>query len=465
MLTKKAVNQPNAFGLRRSSVAKLRLDSMTIMSPSDTSELRFTLMQQKQVFQYDAYGHMRSSETFMANEDSGKLLPTNKIAYAYDAYGFKTADSTYSFDEAGANPLMTEIIQYQFLPNGNKIMEKKLYTQYGYNSWSDEYGYTYEYDALNRQTVQFSSIMSSTGEWTVNRKTEFAYGPLGGLSSQTSSFLEYSTSKWIGSERQDHLRDASNRDSVVLWYNYYAFENNWALGNRDRYFYDASGDTTLHFFDLWNSGTKTWLDNAKYVFAYDKHGNKTLEARYVWMQDSLKWGLRDKEEWAYDQKNNLLSQAQYEDWSEDGSLMIVMKTILNYDPTRFNADVVEPFMPDEISAFNLLTSANLYLMLPTMDSLLVGIVNFHYSTMEVLGNPIIRQNTTDWYRLSAQNQLNFPTSNATAELSVFDLQGCVRLQRKVQTGETVSLAELAKGLYLIRLSGPDGVRQGKVLVR
>lgn len=447
--------------LRNASVQKLRLDSMTFKEGSN--EIGMVVQFNKMLFHYNQYGLLTSLDHFWDEDSTGNPLPYERSVYAYDSFGYLTADSSYERSDDDVHLFLRNVIQYRFSSKGVLLMERSKSRSNEFASWTGDNGEEYEFDERGRLARQVTSILTDNDNWIVVRKKDFTYHTSDNLLSEIRFYWDQSSNEWIGMDKKDHFYDFLHRDTMVLSYNYYPLQTRWALASRDLNRYDVGGHLLERLNTNWNETTSEWSDNGKDEYAYDAQGNRILEARFGMNTGTKTWEPNSREEWSFDIFGNVLSNVVFSNVQDDQSWWMKTITDHQYNLDVRAEDIVWPFTPEDLPICNQLTSMRLTWAFPALDtSLVMAIIAFHYSPMDVMGVTARITDGTDWMYEPASKTLIFKTVMNQAKVQVFDLQGRCLLNRAVN--DRLSLMELKKGMYLIRLNVDGRVQRGKLVV-
>lgn len=441
----------------------LRLDSMIIDIPMNVSDSDSFFPNQKVLFHYNAYGLMDESTHLMDEEGTGIALPYQRTVSTYDAYGHKTSDSTYEVVNDDKHLTLTEILEFRYSPGGVLLMKNSKSKIREDLTWIGNFGEEYEYDNLGRLAVKRDYSLSNEGSWILVRKKNFTYNSSNNPLNETQYYWDQSNNDWTGLDKKEHFYDNLQRDTMVLYFNYYPQENRWNLANRELNQYDATGHLLLRLNELWNEATSSWMENGKEEFAYDALGYRILQANFEMDWEIKAWEPQSKKEWKYDQVGNLQSDTSFSNLREDKNWGMATISDYRYDYQVRAENAALDFTPDAPPSYNLLTGMSLTWSFPAMDtSFVMADVTLHYSTMEILGITPQKPAAQGWFYESSSKTIHFDASIEATTIQIFDIQG--RMLLNSEASVRLSLNNYHKGMYLIRLVTRSGVQLGKVRV-
>ncbi|GHT49206.1 hypothetical protein AGMMS49982_02160 [Bacteroidia bacterium] len=322
----------------------------------------------KQIYQYDEYGHITSFENYAWSGDSWYPAPISKDEYEYDVYGNRTKHTEYTWDGYTWEKTAKEERAYD--ANGNQTLSADYYwydtdaawigsgtkTESVYDAhnlltseasyswvgsdWEGQSKYEYTYDeASGKETSVSISNWTGTG-WEFSRLTTTGYDAQGNetllaawdwdgaswVEDETQSFkytytydpstgkaLDYTYSKLDGAGGWTMLEDGEYYYENGTTTKYYGWDDdNERWLHEYEYAYDARGNQILSASRTW---TDSWQGSAKYVATYDTLNHPTSRIDYTWVGSV--WVASNKKETVYDARGNLLAIAEY-DWNGSG---------------------------------------------------------------------------------------------------------------------------------------------------
>jgi len=461
----KSVQHQAQIGLRSTEAMKHRLDSMVIQGIETDSGM--SVSNQKNVYHYNQYGQIILSESFNEKDENGNWIEDEKIISLYDAFGFKLSDTTYRIDSETNRLYSYEILDYRFNSKGVKLMESRK-TKYAADyPWQGDFREEYQYDDNEVLIRQLSLILSDSDVWVPARKWEYTYDASGKLTTETQYYLDSFRDQWTGLEKREHACDSLHRDTSVFSYNFYPLEDIWALSNREQINYDTAGHIIRRGQSSWRDETQQWNETGKDEYAFDPFGNKILHASFGLNSSTKEWVPNYREEWSYDEKGNLVTETYFTDFMENRLWLMGMKSTYQYDLNIRSDQVVWPFDFEEfdMQVFNIITGGKMSVCMAETDTVIdLASIAMYYSPMEVLGLQPKKTEIVPWYYNTSTKTLIVDTSIAPTTVQLYDLQGRQVLSRKVTSSTTLSLNELKKGLYLIRINVSGTVQRGKLVV-
>jgi hypothetical protein len=410
-----------------------------------------------------------------------------------DSYEYKEYDATSS------QWMNSTLDEFGYDVYGNNISDI-------YSVWNTE-TYVYDpdsrqdftYDAYGNVTVEIYSMWNSTSSlWTNYLRQEYAYNSDGTLSLQSSFYWDENTSQWISVGRTDFTYN-SNR-SVVLqiysmwnpilldWMNSSKVENTynpdgsisvstvytwnmmssvWDYNGKTEYVYNANGSLASETRYLYDTIYYIWINMSMSEYSYDGYGFMTMEVDYQWNAGTLQWENYEMYEYTFDGNMNM-TMSDYSSW--DGSTWILTeRDEFTYNNAYMFSQLILPqlyYQEINTSQFqHMVTGYTEYYGSPLALSA-KGILNY----TEVEFNGIAEQSTSraSVYPQPAKDQVTFNWGNTSQslELRVYDINSRIVLDQQIENKEIVSLANLAAGFYLYKLSGHSGeLYQGKLSVR
>lgn len=384
---------------------------------------------QKNVFQYDTSGNLTNSWNYEKEEMALPWSLSEWNVYTYDDLGHALSDTLFSKDLETGRWMQREIHEYRYDTRGRMLMENRRHRFLESDPWKGDYQTDYQYDDKGRVTQLQTYAWSGDGIWT--------------LSSKRVSFND------------------GTRDTASYVYSYVKNDDSWTLKSKDVFLSDSNGLNYHCLTQKWYVDSLCWSVRRKTDFAFDHWGNKIREYAYDLDTTTYEWVQDYGEEWLYDEHGNLLSNTSVFGRSAWIFWGVTMKTVFRYNYSVESKDAYSVFLPVEGGTFNLITGGNVFFYMPSLDAWYESAnMTCYYS--DLAGNPVPTRLTKEssWYFDAGSKQVMLPASANPVTVQVFDLQG--RMLLNIKASERVSLENMGKGLYLIRLVTKDGVRQGKV---
>lgn len=479
VLQNQAPTVTQRVGLQRNAVSKHRLDSMVVQGIEVDSGT--SVNNQKNTYHYNSYGQIIRSETFDHKDENGNWVIDEKTVSTYDSFGYKLADTTYSRDLETNQLYSNDIREYRYSSKGLLLMESCITRFFVEDSWRGEYKEEYQFnenDLLVRQLsyslkdngvviIPLPNNLNDSDTWVLIRKRECAYDASGTLITETQYYRDIIEEMWVGYERKVHAYDALLRDTSIYSYNGYSPEDLWSLSNRERIHYDTQGNIIRRNQDRWIEDSKRWIEEDKKEYAYDQRGNKLQYTRFGMDTNTKEWALNYREDWTYDEKGNTLTDTYLSDIMENRLSWIEMRSTYVYDHSIPSDKVVWPFKFEEfdMNVFNMLTGGKLSIYYAETDSVIdLATIAIYYSPMEVLGNQSTKGVIAPWLYNTSTKSLSFDSSIVPTSVQLYDTQGRQVFYSQGMSSTTLSLNDLKKGLYLMRLIVDGKVQRGKLMV-
>lgn len=369
--------------------------------------------------------------------------------------------------------------------------------------------YTYD-DAGNMLTSIYQIYDDSTQQWVNHEKSVNTYDPQGNLLSETIFIWDEDT-EWVENYMSEYSYDLNG--NILEQLNYYNYTDSLELTGRIRYIYTTSGQPEERYNDSWVDSTQTFEESSKGVYSYDSNGNETGYVQYYWYNDD--WDPSHRLEMLYDDQNRLTEEINsywngsqwsptnrytYEysegpdplsrinhywdsyttnDWvmsQKDGYFYDTKGNLFRTISYNWDSDWVESWKYESVfdTSYSIedLILPSWFAMMPRQNpSMLINDGHFDkngntwiktydtdYSYTEVLSTGIRAVSVTPFriYPNPVGNVLYVNPGNLlNYRLEIFNLAGR-RLMQHTRSGVSeLSLGELPRGIYLVRLT-PSG---------
>jgi hypothetical protein len=285
---------------------------------------------------------------------------------------------------------------------------------------------------------------------------------------------------------------------MTIAYNYYWNGSFWELAGRDERFYDAAGNMVQQLMSYWDSTgdewfytgktensynssgdllvstdfywdffSETWLFNYKNEYTYNGIGQQISCISSYWNTVSNQWVPDYKEEFTYDGNMNMVMILQ---WVWDGAQWInAYKSELTYNNAYTSNEILLPwiFMGDAGMLVHMITGITEYEYVGRSYEP-VNRSQFNYSEVNLTA---VAEHETPQARIYPQPAndrvtIGWDSHQTTLELEMYDSSGKKVLSQQIDNQGSVSVDQLAPGLYFYRLAGnSQTVHAGKISVR
>lgn len=377
------------------------------------------------------------------NTTSNQYVPDTKEEYTYNNAHEITLNINYNWD-SNAN----------LWQNSDKT--ENTYTTFGKISTTQEYIWNnnqwtpatsgaaktvYTYNGNNVLT-QINTYYwdSSTSQWKDDRKNELVYG--------TNGYLTTNTQYWIGTGGQ------------------------FVFFQKHEYTYDNMGNqlTDIHY--SWNSSLNVWKEESKEELTYNAN-NQIAVAYYYGGFTSGTWKLYYRTDVQYDANGNEISFKDYS-WDSVNNLWLAndYKGDLTYNTNYTNNDIyMRPllkylfdYLTFDKSNGNALLDFGIYYLDNNVWQTEEHQV-FYYSLQNIT---TIASSTPlqliDLFPNPAHDQVLLNAPFDSFDLEIWDVQGNSVLHTTCQKSDPISLATLAKGLYICGVSVKNQSYKLKLIV-
>ncbi len=372
----------------------------------------------------------------------------------------------------------------------DKLSETFIY------DWRD----VYQYDSQMRGIVWLEQEWGSdTKAWKTIDKTEFEYGTDGLISTWLDYEIELLTGQLVLDNKSElYFSTDEKLDSMLV--SSYETGGVWELDGKNYFYYDVSGRLTQ--WDIWAwDEDEAMTKSAVIKYDYNSSEQLTTQSTYVIMEGVEV--LFSKSEYSYSASGQLVTtfvsglnlsslvmenqkrtEYQYntlgdvtveidsewnstaETWEEDEKYEYQYST-MDFSEVAFPSfgdaifGIGDPtFMPTKVVLDYETFDMENGLWVQTDKS------TFYYSAGTSTGMEILENSPVGFYPNPAFDEITLKWSDnlKNLKLQIFQITGAMVLERNVSSGERVSVAHLAKGIYLVKLlEGQKTVYTGKLM--
>lgn len=335
---------------------------------------------------------------------------------------------------------------YAYDENDNLTEEKDFFWNSDDESWTLSSTTTYTYNNSNKAT-NVVRVEYENGQVIEQDRTLYTYNQAGNITELLDQELQNGI--WVNEYKSDFIYVNNILESGES----YEWEEGEWIPSVDGFFtelfYDDNGNITR--FQI--SANKNTLseDDERGLYTYDSNGKLITEEFQFW--DGTAWIKDFKLDYTYDVNGNVINEK--EEYNDDGELIAFEETN-SFDTSQLLSEFVHPFkdktgidyLLSPLGYVNKITSINF--IFDSEDSFRTTYI-YEGATASVnedqLPNLSIYPNPTkDFVTIEG-------TDSSTKSISVFNVLG-----KKIKTvsNNTVSLAELSSGIYVIKITTTDG---------
>jgi hypothetical protein len=486
------------------SVQQPPFDSLVIYHFNSATD---SLYESKRIYAYDSKS--RKTDELWLSWDVESLSWKNllKFHYAYDNADSLILDARYTYETGKWTGYFRQEKTYDV--NGKLVLY--IYSQ-EWDSTLNEFVplekevTIYSGDNISEFNSYYWSKDIHGGEWVPQYLEVRTFNERGDCVLHTSSQWLQAENKW-----QYLLKDSTTYDDQgrkTLYYDYYWdwTSENWILAIpptlteyngllsistqhtfeghplfKIEYVYDENGnilsDTTYNG----DFTSNEWIYELKEIYTYDDNQNMTSTTRASWDETGNLWNGEARWETSFDDQNREILEIHYErytdtaDWKETGrfertydnsgnlvenAYIFILGTnaskVLNYFN---NMGELESYVQYKGVFKNVWLSPEMEFKYWELDS-----KGYYYWNEQIQsGIPEIEAGSVLIYPNPAADVICISGIQGMANLSVYDLQGNLVLQRNAEPDRPISLTGLSKGMYLAKVKTADGVFERKIV--
>lgn len=309
----------------------------------------------------------------------------------------------------------------------------------------ETYDYTYYNDSLLANCI-YLQWNTDNEAWQPISKTEYIYENQSNTLTQTNEYIwDWG---WAITAKTDYLKDANNRDTAIINYEFYGL-NNWLPIYKERLGYDSFGYQSFYEQAVY-SDTSGWRTTQR---------NQTVNAPNGRILDHIYYYLN----YQYD---SLMKSRRYEfAYNTTYDKMLEQKTLF-WDTANatWKPDYKYNYSYDA-DGDNTLSKSYIWNDTISQWDLNVKTTYFYGNEIDleeyVLTGPYVYPN-------AASEHIRFmlpEKSESLLKLRLYDLKGREVLSQKIKPTEMVQLRAIPNGLYVYKIMGGSRNYAGKLLIR
>jgi len=211
------------------------------------------------------------------------------------------------------------IKSHSFLKSSENKIEKldsMIYLEFDENTneWqkSGKEEFYFDSNGNNITNIEFE-WNDDLNNWVEDSREEFSYenNPI----AHTELYINYPASN----RKEEFFKNNSNKDTLIIWYNWDEENNKWKENERERLSYDIIGNCISEVYYWWNEDYNDWsISKNEYIFS--EYNNLQTETSYYF--DGYSWIGNHKTIFEYQNNLDLLFSTWYSfsdgEWIAEG---------------------------------------------------------------------------------------------------------------------------------------------------
>ena len=363
------------------------------------------------------------------------------------------SDLQQEYDAENSRWVNDMLEEFSYDANGNNTVDI-------YSFWNED---TQLYEPEGRQELRYiDGILSEqmyydyddfTNTWEAFMKSIFSYDEAGNM--VLDNVYYFDGLDWVLVQKEECNYDVNRNLTlrILSFINEYGGE--WMYSSKEEFTYNDNGFLTVSTSSYWDYFADDWLQSYKSENIYNGTGPQVIEVfHYTWDEDSIQWINEYKDEFTYDDYMNLVLVLE-EEWN-GSQWRKSFKTELTYNNAYPFDELIIPWMymeewqplinhmPVEMISSEYLGSAYV----------LSDRTQFNFSEIIITGINNIESNQVGLYPQPANGYVTFEweSSNPASDLDLYDVNGRLVLQKKIEKNKAVDIQHLAPGLYFYRIT-------------
>ena len=376
-----------------------------------------------------------------------RYYPTNTSWYLEQSFENTYDEQNRLTSVTHYDGIQTNKTEYTY--NEQSLIVEAISTYLSGNTWELNTKHTNEYDEAGNLTLYIGYNYFDGWIEAAKRVYEYENGLL-----QNEMYYEFLEGDWQPRYITEYFYNVQSLCSQIvssMW------EGEWYYASKTEYEYNEQGlcIEMVHYGHLYSDD---WVGESRYTFEYDSVGKCLSVISYGHSIGSQVWGYDYKFEYIYDVNGNCTAYNTYDFWPDDWLLEdnyeMTYDFTVSIDQTgglnRFWAamDIAVP-IPDisiDIPVYNKLLQINLFDKYG--DNYLIDL---HYSDYNSIAEPT--ESPIAVWPNPATEAIHIEGLEA-AEVQAYNALG--QLVKTVRDTNEISVAGLAEGVYLLRVTDAEG---------
>ncbi len=400
-------------------------------------------------------------------------LTSRKISFTYNMNGLQTSRSEADWNVTSHKWINIFKTEWNYDAKQNNINYITYYGDGDDVNWYSETKFENTFDQNNRLIkTEGYGWNTDSKQWEIGLKSENTYDMDGFLITQISSEWDPNNNIWLPFSKfeYEYTSDRISRATKYEW------KNAWVNSNKAEFTYYVFGKELSYTYYTWD-GFSIWTDSDKSETQYNGNLQLTAFIEYKWDPISVIYVNFRKAEYKYDSENNMF-QCVFSEWAKrsQGFILEAKEDCSYENQYSYNDLLLSPDLKfsrtnirvsDNEIYFNHMLNKCSYFLHDGSKYVSNDSKTFYYSPKIITKTD--NQYQTD-YLISpnpANHYFTVEMNNATTPIDfiLYDLNGTIKLSKKINTNEPISTDLLSKGMYLYKIHTPqNNIQSGKIIV-
>jgi YD repeat-containing protein len=362
--------------------------------------------------------------------DSIVTLKKYKEVFTYNTSGLVALETTYAWDSTSSDWFLSYKSEYTYNANGNMLTEIDYYNTSTPITWTPSYKYEYTYDAAGNMLTEIDYNYTSTSSaWVPSYKYEYTYDTAGNMLTKIDYDYNSTSSAWVPSYKYECAYDTKGNMLTAIYYDYNSTSETWDSSHKYKYeyTYDASGNILTEMGYDSNTTSYAWDSSDKYEYSYDVNGNVLIYTEYNYDTTFSAWVPSSKEELTYDLSISITDVIVPTSWYSYYKNKLL--GFINYEWDTLSSTWVSSY---------------------------IYTLNYSSFNVPVIKYPVASAKPFSIEKKSDNIRINFNSATPLVA-SLCNASGRRLICKNVKSGGIVDISDLAPGIYILGISGNDGV--------
>lgn len=367
--------------------------------------------------------------------------------YSYDAAGNNILSIYQIYDDSTAQWVNHEKNESTFDAERNMISETIYMWDETRASWTENYSGINSYNASGNMSEML--IYYEDGDsLKLSGRTRFVYDGSDRLIERYDDYMIDSSASWGNSSKAVYSYDVNGNNTGYV--QYYWYNENWDPSHRIEMNYDDQDRQIEEVYSYWDGSD--WSSTSRYTTAYGEGPLPVEKISYYWdAYSAADWVISQRDTFVYDLKNNpvlTISSNWDSEWIDFWKSEAVFDTSFSLDELILPGWFSDMPIPDASMRLN---DYHYGMREGSWKKLYEN--DFIYSEVEITGIRVVQTAPFKLYPNPARNILYMNPGNISAyNVEIFDLAGRRLMQHQKHGISELSIENLPRGIYLVRLT-------------
>jgi hypothetical protein len=397
-------------------------------------------------FSCDLLNKRITEMNFTWSSSSNKWVSSYKTDYTFDNEYHIILQTSYFWNASTNSWGFYSKIENAYSNDGNQTLEAYYDWDSQQNKWigDEEDGKTeWLIDNTGKEISISSDWNDDTDAWEYSNKREYVSYESGDSSLSSFYYWDSSIGTWKNTSNSKTEVTSVGNNEINIHYAWDNVGNCWVNESKSETTTESAengGSNIVSISSSWSTLTNAWEFSSKVDYTLDNNKNTTAYSYFSYDKEIQDWKKIDKLEYTFDLNSNKTSETDYSVYSNDSSSISNKKIWIfdnqgNLTKQEYYDDYCKYIDGDFYWFYGLISSEHYYYTFLTNASVSKAT---HKNDYSIYPNPV-----SSAFRIKGVAD--------GAHVQILNLNGQVLSKKRINGNNPVSVGDLSKGLYLVKI--------------